>query len=364
MTGALLFLAGAFVGAIVSWLVAVRFGPGSRTSVAPPVPDDLIGSDTATHIAATTAVESTFEPLAFVLIERCAARVGLPCALVMREKPGANAYITAVSAGLDNRLLGHEVPLDSPAGRAITDGTPSVGPNDEKVIAIARGDRRRYNGGGISVPLGQGSNIYGAIVAFGESANSGDAIAAMTEEARKFAPVIVPAYSAAISSRRAETDELTGLSNRRVFNRLATRTNVGERATLIVIDIDHFKVVNDTMGHPAGDAVLKQVARLIQGEVRPRDTAARIGGEEFAVWLPGADERTGQEVAERLRRRVAESEFRHAGQAHKVTISVGVASYPAPIKAIENLMGAADQALYQAKHGGRNQVVASRAQAG
>jgi diguanylate cyclase (GGDEF)-like protein len=352
------------LGAIVSWMIAVRFGPEPRTSVAPPMPEDLIGSDTATHIAANTAVESTFEPLAFVLIERCAARVMLPCALVMREKPGAPAYITAVAGGLDNRLLGQEVPLESPAGKAILTGLPEVGPRDEKVIAFAKGDRRKYSGGGISVPLGQGANIYGCIVAFGESSDSKAAIDAMTDEARKFMPVIVPAYSAALSARRAETDELTGLANRRVLKRAFSRSNGGERASLIVVDIDHFKTVNDTLGHQAGDAALRHVAKLVRDAVRPNDTAARIGGEEFAVWLPGADQRTGEEVAERLRASVAGSPFRYGGQQHTITVSVGVASYPQPIRAIENLMGAADTALYSAKRGGRNQVVASKAQAG
>jgi len=214
------------------------------------------------------------------------------------------------------------------------------------------------------VPLGQGTNIYGAIVAFGDHPEPKAAVDMMSEDARKFMPAIVPAYSAAVSARRAETDELTGLANRRLLNKVFSRTSVGERASLIVVDIDHFKVVNDTLGHLAGDAALKHVARLVREAVRPRDTAARIGGEEFAVWLPGADQKTGEEVAERLRASVAGSPFRHGGQEHPITVSVGVASYPIPIRAVENLMGAADTALYSAKRGGRNQVVASGAQAG
>ncbi len=328
------------------------------------MPDDLIVSDTASYIAANVSAESTFEPVAFVLLERCAGLVSLPVALVMRERPGGPASIAAVAGGLDQRLMGVEVPLESQAGRAITDGLPVVGSRDEKVIAINRGDRRRDVGGGIAVPIAQGGSVYGAIVAFGEPAiGARAAIALLTEEARKFIGVLVPAYLATTAARRAETDELTGLANRRAFEKARARNGAGERASLIVVDIDHFKSVNDELGHQAGDMALKHVARMLRQTLRPRDTAARIGGEEFAIWLPGADQATGHEVAERLRVSVEGSPFRQAGVERVITISVGVASYPTPIGALENLMGAADAALYTAKRAGRNQVVASPARA-
>ena len=158
MSGVLLFLAGAALGATVAWFLAGRrfaaAAPIARGMLqgVPPMPDDLVGSETATYLAANISAESTFEPLAYVLIERCSLRVNLPAALVMRERAGAPAAITAVAGGLDNRLLGHEVPLDSPAGRAITEGLPIVGSPDEKVVTIQRGDRRRYEGGGVAVP--------------------------------------------------------------------------------------------------------------------------------------------------------------------------------------------------------------------
>lgn len=365
MNGALLFVAGAMVGAAVAWVIAVRFTTPARTAVAPPFPDDLLGSDTATHLASTISAESAFEPLAYVMMERCAVRVGLPCALVMRERLGGAAAIAAVAGGLDSRLLGVDVPLDSPAGRAITDGIPVVGAPDEKVVNIDRRDRRHYGGGGVAVPLAQGGQVYGAVVAFGDPpGGTQDAVDGLAQELRKYIPVIIPAYVVAASARRAETDELTGLSNRRAFNTLLSRNNVGERASLIVFDIDHFKQVNDTMGHPAGDAALRHLSRLVKETLRPRDSAARIGGEEFAVWLPGADLKRGEEVAERLRAKIAGSPFRFGGEERTMTISLGVAAYPDPIRAVENLMVSADTALYTAKRAGRNQVVASRTSTG
>ncbi|MDO8666621.1 MAG: GGDEF domain-containing protein, partial [Gemmatimonadales bacterium] len=120
-----------------------------------------------------------------------------------------------------------------------------------------------------------------------------------------------------------------------------------------------FKQVNDTLGHPAGDAALRHIARLLREAVRGRDIAARVGGEEFAVWLPGADLKLGREVAERLRRQVEAAPFRHQGYERPLTISCGVAAYPVPIGHPDNLMATADAALYRAKREGRNRVVVS-----
>jgi len=346
------------VGAAVAWVIAVRFAPPPPSAVAPPYPVDLLGSDTATHLASTVDSESAFESLSYVLMERCAARVGLPCALVMRERLGGAAHIAAIGGGLDGRLMGTEVPLDSPAGRAITDGIPVIGAPDEKVVNIDRRDRRQYSGGGVAVPIAQGGHVYGAVLAFGDPpGGSKDAVDALTQELWRYVPVIIPAYAATIARKRAETDELTGLSNRRALNALFSRHNVGERVALVMFDIDHFKNVNDTMGHAGGDAALRHLSRLVKETLRPRDSAARIGGEEFAVWLPGADLKTGEEVAERLRARIEGSPFRSGGEERVMTISCGVAAYPTPIRAVENLMVSADTALYAAKRAGRNQVM-------
>ena len=352
----LVFLAGMLAGGIVGWLVALRFAREPRTSVVPPMPDELIGSDTATHLAASIPADSTFEPLAYVLIERCAAQIGMPCALVMREKPGAAAYIAAVAGGLDSRLMGVEVHLDSPAGRALTEGVPVVGAPDEKVIHIDRGDRRRYEGGGIAVPLGQGGQIYGAIVAFGESRNAREAVELLSLESRKFAPVIIPAYSAAISARRAETDELTGLANRRVLQRAQSRVDGRERASLLIIDIDHFKAINDRYGHPAGDGVLKRVARTVSAHAREEFIIARIGGEEFAAVLPEHTVEEAAEFAERLSQAIADNDMSKDGGPKRVTVSIGAAEWLAGMMGSSDLLRAADEQLYRAKQEGRNSV--------
>lgn len=354
------FLAGALVGAAVILLIARRRAPVVEAPSLPPLPEEILGSDTATQLAASLAADSSFDPLAHVLVERCTVRVGLPAALVMRERPGGPATITTVAVGLDPRLVGVPVELDSPAGRAITEGIPVVGAPDERVVDRSRGDRRRGQGGGIAVPVQQGGRIFGAVLTFGTPpSGAAEAVERLAEEVRKFAPVIIPAFAAAAASRRAETDDLTQLANRRGLSGAMARSGTPARAALLVLDLDHFKAVNDAHGHPAGDAALKLVAKVLREAIRPRDTAARIGGEEFALWLPGADLEAGREVAERVRASIEQAQFRQGGNELPLTVSCGVAAYPAPIRAIENLMGAADAALYAAKRAGRNRVVVS-----
>jgi len=314
------------------------------------------------HIAAGREAETTFEPLAYVLVEKVAARLQMNCAIAMREVLGGKPLITTVSGGLDRRMRGIEIPLDSPAGHAFTDGIPVVAAADEKVVTLSTGDRRRGMDGGLAVPILQGSLVYGAVIAFGEPpTGTADAIEATTELIRKFGPVLVPAHAAMIAMRRAQTDELTGLPNRRAFS-AAMAGNTRERAALIALDIDHFKQVNDTLGHEAGDEALKHVSRIIREQVRWRDgdVAARIGGEEFAVWLPGATLGIAMEIAERMRAQIEATPFRSPMGPQRITVSIGVTAFPDPIGALQNLMGAADAALYRAKRGGRNRVVAGR----
>lgn len=149
----------------------------------------------------------------------------------------------------------------------------------------------------------------------------------------------------------AETDSLTGIANRRGFDRRARRRGAN---TILVIDIDRFKAVNDGFGHDAGDRVLRQVAGVLHAGLRPVDVVARLGGEEFVVQLAGQTGAAAMEVAERLRMAV-ESGVRVSGR--PVTISVGVAEQldGAPLaEAIQR----ADKGTYAAKSGGRNRVMA------
>lgn len=165
---------------------------------------------------------------------------------------------------------------------------------------------------------------------------------------------------------QAVLDGLTGLYNKRallgILNDEVGRSRRYHRTfTIILLDIDHFKNVNDTYGHPAGDEVLKGVAGLIKAGVRSQDKTARYGGEEFAAILPETEAAGGLVVAERLRRLIADHPFKvldHRGSETDitVTVSLGVALFPQDGDATEALISRADGALYEAKNSGRNCV--------
>ncbi|UJW84021.1 GGDEF domain-containing protein [Devosia sp. SL43] len=158
---------------------------------------------------------------------------------------------------------------------------------------------------------------------------------------------------------RALTDPLTGLPNRRAFERgIAGLRPDDKDAALLILDLDHFKVVNDTYGHAAGDYVLQQVSMILRANMRNRDLASRLGGEELAVLLPDTDSFKAQQIAERLRAAVEALTIHWEGRDIAITASIGVAVASGALPA-EQLFVQADAALYAAKRGGRNRVVSS-----
>lgn len=162
----------------------------------------------------------------------------------------------------------------------------------------------------------------------------------------------------------ADQDALTRLRNRRSFDEiLAAETVRFERYTrplaLLVLDLDHFKSINDTYGHEAGDEVLRRVARAIAGCVRDADTAARLGGEEFVVLMPETSLTAALEVAGRIRSAIAAAPVEWQGRSIPVRASIGVSACPDVVAAPPDLAGSADAALYQAKQAGRDRVMAA-----
>lgn len=155
----------------------------------------------------------------------------------------------------------------------------------------------------------------------------------------------------------ASLDPLTGLQNRRGGEGLLERAYIGSRESgapfsVIVADVDHFKAINDTWGHPVGDRVLENVSRLLRACVRATDGVVRWGGEEFLIILPHCDLRAAADQAERIRERVERTPQPEAGQ---ITLSLGVAQLGAE-ETVASLIERADRALYQAKRRGRNRV--------
>ena len=159
----------------------------------------------------------------------------------------------------------------------------------------------------------------------------------------------------------ATADPLTDLYNRRQFLELIDReiaraANHKRPLTLLIIDLDHFKSVNDQYGHPNGDLVLKKVALALRAHSREEFIIARIGGEEFAIVLPEKELSDAMRFADSLRRAMAELEFLLNDEIRKITISIGAAAWLPSMSSTSDLMRAADEQLYRAKQAGRNRV--------
>lgn len=160
----------------------------------------------------------------------------------------------------------------------------------------------------------------------------------------------------------SNTDTLTGLPNRRyLLSRLDGEISRLQRLpeqplAVLMLDLDHFKWINDQFGHATGDMVLQHFATMIRHEIRKIDTVGRMGGEEFAIILPGADVNAAYAFAERLRLKTAQIPFIHNNKVIPVTVSIGVTAIDSPAANCQSALAWADKALYQAKESGRNQV--------
>ncbi len=184
---------------------------------------------------------------------------------------------------------------------------------------------------------------------------------------RKLSSQVGPMVSSILNFERTKelsfTDPLTGIHNRRHFNQVFVREferarRYGRTLSVLMIDIDHFKVYNDTLGHLAGDSLLRRLAQELSDSLRRTDFVARYGGEEFVVLLPETDYERARKVAEKLRRHVEATPFEgeEIQPEGKITISVGVATYPRHSEEPLHLLELADRSLYMAKEDGRNRV--------
>lgn len=193
----------------------------------------------------------------------------------------------------------------------------------------------------------------------------------------RFAPMVLTTYlvmqlAADIKFSRtalqtvSQTDDLTRLPNRRAFRSTLRREyeraqRHGRPFALLMIDADGLKPTNDQHGHAAGDRLLTSIAEVLKTALRGSDNCARYGGDEFIALLPEADASTALDAAERIRLGVGNTSFDINGTRVQCTVSIGVASYPADATRLEDLLSAADRALYRAKNEGRNRIVLAQA---
>lgn len=266
--------------------------------------------------------------------------------------------VIAVSPTGDRRLMNVRTDVDSPVGRVArgeVDGLfTGYDPLGSSVV-----DRRRSTAAQV-IPLGPESSRLGAVVVWPRSGTElvGQVLADVAEATRSVETSLQTARHVHELQLTASTDPLTGLTNRRGLDEAMARL-AGERGALIYADLDKFKVLNDSLGHPAGDDALRFFASIIRKHIRATDTAARIGGEEFALWLPGATVALGAEIAERIRNSLLQDLWTWQSTHWPLSASFGVAACPETSRSRQNLQAQADAALYMAKNAGRNRVVVS-----
>ncbi|MEO8295133.1 MAG: GGDEF domain-containing protein [Gemmatimonadota bacterium] len=336
----------------------IRPGPSVATDLAL---DDL--RDLANALVFHHALLPTRELVSPV---QTLAAVGLGLALQLERLAGGavavvvnvhgGPQVIAVSPSGDHRLLLKPADVDSPAGRVSrAEEGMLLTPFDPIGTSIT--DRRRSNASQV-VPIGEEGRRLGAVIIWPPHGRelAAQALADVSSAIRSIETAIATAVTVHELEKTTRTDPLTGLKNRRGLEEEMHKVGT-EHGALIYADLDKFKNLNDALGHPAGDAALVHFAAILRDHVRSTDTAARTGGEEFAVWLPGADVARGVEIAERIRNSLSGHRL-WIWQQHQwpLTASFGVAGCPETSRSRQNLPAQADAALYQAKHGGRNKV--------
>jgi len=255
------------------------------------------------------------------------------------------------------------VAASSGAGRAAMEDTAVTCETFEAMFGLTLDDRRHRDEFSMAFPLRDGGQPAGALVVYGLARGTVQTVAVELERlAAEFGPRVAQMQAVFAAGHRSTPDALTGLGNRRSFDERLSQHALDNHLGLLLVDLDHFKQVNDEHGHAAGDAVLRHVAGILKSVLREQDIPCRIGGEEIGILLPGARIGEAEQAAERVRNAIASSPVSLAGRQVHVTCSVGVAAKPGTVAEASNLQAAADKALYRAKEKGRNRVeVAARA---
>jgi diguanylate cyclase (GGDEF)-like protein len=261
-----------------------------------------------------------------------------------------------------------------------TDADRRVAPGEGLVGAVARsGDPAVWPGGtappapgeprgaaALAVPVRARGRLYGILSLHRERGApfTTDQVDDVLLLVRQAGAAIDSSYMHEDARRMSLTDGLTGLWNRRQFELRATQelergASFGESFAVVILDLDDFKLVNDTYGHPTGDAVLVETANRLVAHTRDVDLVARYGGEEFVLLLPQTDGTGAARVAEKVRKELAGAPVETDAASLSITLSAGVACHPEDGATVQSVLAAADSALYRAKAAGKNQVVSA-----
>ncbi len=273
--------------------------------------------------------------------------------------PLPQVRVVGVSGRGDRRLLDTVVPEISDLARVARGEVPQLTMEGDP-LGGAVADRRQRLGPVMLLPILVGDQAFGAVAIWppGGREPVGAALAELMEALANAGPRLARALEGDKRTANAASDRLTGLANRRKFDELISQAEPrGPReGALIYADLDRFKPLNDTLGHAAGDAALIHFAKIILGQIRGGDIPARIGGEEFAVWLPEASLEVGARIAERIRIKLGTTPWDWNGRSWPLSASFGVAACPETGRTLRLLPAQADAALYVAKNAGRNRV--------
>jgi diguanylate cyclase (GGDEF)-like protein len=280
----------------------------------------------------------------------------LDAQIVVAAVDTSRVRVIGVSGRGDRRLLDSFLPPESELAR-VADGSLDSLVSKGDPLGGAVPDRRHRPGSILLLPIRRHHQAIGAAAIWltGGREPVGAARAELMEALDNAAPRIARALLADQAKHAATVDPLTGLHNRWGFDE-TFRLITAKEGALVYADLDHFKSLNDTLGHPAGDAALVHFARIIREQIRTFDVAGRIGGEEFAVWLPDTDLELGAKIAERVRLKLGTTAWDWRGRQWPLSASFGVAACPETSSSLDNLPAQADSALYVAKRSGRNRV--------
>lgn len=307
----------------------------------------------------------SIEALANALCETARDVTSASIAGVVRWNAAENVGVLQAITEGSSLEPGFHITADSLVARACTERLPIV--MDDALAATAESDpyggATRHIGSVAVVPVVGTHHSIGALVVEGKTIGAvgpheGRNVELLAAIARGPLEIV---WEIEEVSRRARTDALTGLANRRHFDEQLSRViaetdRFGGTCSLLLIDLDHFKSINDQHGHDAGDTVLRHVSSVLGDAVRTVDLCARFGGEEIAILLRQTSQAGALELAERLRATIERRPTRYGGQPIRATASIGVATYPTPVPNGDWLLVAADRALYEAKAAGRNCV--------